>query len=786
MWGCESVGMNVRYAHTTDGLGKGSWQEVSEHVANVGQLAGEFAAPFGYKHWGHMLGVLHDAGKISEHFQNRLTGESTDSYDHAALGAEIVENWQPTRSTEAYARMLMQYPILGHHGGMPNGVKAGKRTPRVDRLKSWEQSGPESVSLLDEFDAYRRENQIYLPAFADLEDLLPLCDVASPEDVPYAIYAAVMTTKMLYSCLVDADYLDTESFVCPDMATARSERSTASIAQLSRMLDDHLAELRVNAPATPVNAARALVGADCVASAEGRQGIFTLTVPTGGGKTLASMAFALHHALKHGLRRVIMAIPYTSIVEQTAKTLRSVFGDENVLEHHSNYDFDALDERQRKSEMLATQNWDAPIIVTTNVQLLESFYSNRPGKSRKIHNVAKSVVIFDEAQSIPDPMLKPSLAVMEWLTRSCSTTVVLCTATQPVLESVWPFGSKAVEISSHQDEVRGAFGVRTKFQIDNELLPKDVAREMSGCHQALCIVGTKKKAFDIFQLLCEELGLSDGWEVRAPHEVGVFHLSTNMTPLHRMDVIADIRRRLNADEQCLVVSTQLIEAGVDVDFPVVYREIAGLDSLVQAAGRCNREGRREYGVVHVLDFEHDLDDQKATPRNWLETMKSQTRSLIRKYGCISEEQVPEFFLRRYRGGNLDAKGLVSEMSSSSLLFPDCFAGLNYEEWASSYKLIEDSTVPVFIPWGDGGRRLYAELRHVSEEKDPAVMASRLQRSSVGLPTNDFYEYVRLGVIDDVTYAPINVMELERDAYKVYDSETGVLRPESEVPSNLIS
>lgn len=775
------------YAHTKEGAEEDEWQPLEEHLLNVADRAASFAAAFGYGNWGRALGILHDAGKVSAAFQQRLHG-SGEQVDHSTPGAWEALSRYRSELGDANGRLLA-YALVGHHGGIPNGVR-GERTPLKSRL---DKEGINDIA--QEFEEYAASVGISIPGGDSLEPIpfekLALCgkrDIAMTR----GIFSTSVLDRMLFSCLVDADYLDTEHFVTPDVSAARDGIHRDAVATLSQKLDMHMESLQSSAAPSRVNSMRAMVLEDCRSAAKWAPGIYTLTVPTGGGKSLASLSFALHHAAANNMNRVIYAIPFTSIVEQNAQVFRLVLGDDNVLEHHSNYDFDAVDNDERRlAERLAVQNWDTPLVVTTNVQLLESLFSNKPSKCRKLHNIANSVIVLDEAQMLPDNLLKVSLAMLEELVADFNVTVVLCTATQPALEGLWPFGASPREIASHQDELLSVFRHRARFVIEGGLKEEELVGALASSQQVLCIVGTKKKARvlyeDVINRVCEE-------ELCEEDNLGIFHLSANMTPLHRSEILAEIRRRLSTGERCIVISTQLIEAGVDVDFPVVYREMAGIDSLIQAAGRCNREGRLPEGVVHVFEISDEVDlglSSKRLDGSWLGQMKDIARCVIDAHGkTLDPSMSKEFFENRYGAATekgLDVEGLYSAMTSESLLAGNSIFGtLNFEDYANKYRIIEDISAPVFVPWGEKGFELLSELQRACSQGIPAsAFASKLQRSSVGVAQWRLIELERSGIVDSKTYAPINVLSLEHDCRQTYSDAVGLLDPGEGAPMSLV-
>ena len=731
--------MTECYAHTGSDLDDAStWQTLSEHANEVARRAEAFAEKFGMGLWGRTLGLLHDAGKASAGFRKRLEGGKP--VDHSTAGAKI--------AVDRYGAggWFMAYALIGHHGGAPNGKvwsecsrsqSAFLRTPLKNRLES-------EIESYDAFFELMETGEIDLPDIVQLG--APMRPGRTFESTARKAFSVFVLEHFLYSSLVDSDYLDTERFMTPEASEAREARELANMEELLAKLESHMADLMEKAGDTPVNRARRSVYEDCLATAVQPSGLYTMTVPTGGGKTLSSMAFGLRHAVEQGMERVIVAIPYTSIVEQTAATLKAIFGAENVVEHHSNYDFHDLDDEEKAKQRLAIQNWDAPIVVTTNVQLFESLFSNKPGKSRKVHNMARSVVILDEAQTLPDELLKPSLAMLEELSAGYGSSIVLCTATQPALEGLWPFGAEPREIVQRRDSFDEAFGERVAYESLGTIEQADLVERIAAHHEVLCVVGTRGLARavydDVVARAAERGDLSD---VKRAFDEGYFHLSAFMIPAHRSAMLERIRKRLDRKERCVVVSTQLVEAGVDVDFPEVYRELAGLDSVVQAAGRCNREGRLP-GAGTVRVFELSINGERQKTETWLEKMKGIARDVIRENGGMVEEGlIPAFFKTRYDSECLDAKGIFQKTATRDLIF-DRFETMPFEQCALDYRIIEDDSVPVFVPWGAEGRALLKELL---ASKNPAGMAMCLQRFSVGVPIWSIEGYKQADAVEEL-------------------------------------
>ncbi|MHB9095642.1 MAG: CRISPR-associated helicase Cas3', partial [Eubacteriales bacterium] len=482
--------------------------------------------------------------------------------------------------------------------------------------------------------------------------------------------------------------------------------------------------------------------------------LFTLTVPTGGGKTLSSLSFALNHALRYGKERVIYVIPYTSIIEQNAAVFRDVLGGENVLEHHSNFAYPREGQAETEAEYaagmgekmkLSAENWDMPIIATTNVQFFESLFAARSSKCRKLHNIANSVIIIDEAQMIPTGFLKPCLNAVVELAANYNSTVVLCTATQPAIKKILPEGISPVEII---DDPAGLYMSFKRVQVSNigSVSDDELAERMKGNDQVLCIVNSKKHA----RLLYEKISGQ-----------GTFHLSTRMCPEHRTKVLETIKKRLKEGQACRVVSTQLIEAGVDIDFPVVYRSLAGIDSIAQSAGRCNREGLRQAGQVYVF-----WPEKHGMPRGWLSRTASLGGMIFERYeDPLGLEGVKEYFSSLYDvdAAELDKEGILPDIKEQEkqLRFP-------FRTIAEKFKLIDDNTSTVVIPWDQNCRNTLLEAGY---SQFPGAYARRLQRYGVGVYEKEFNELLEYGALEVVAE---RFYALREEAFmRHYSRETGL-------------
>lgn len=665
-------------------------QSIEAHLKGTGDLAETFAAEFGAAANGKLCGLAHDIGKYSDEFQLRLRGGK--KVDHATAGA--IECFKIKAAFEAVC-------VIGHHSGLPNvGHKDADTTESqtfFGRKLRAEQGG---------IPDYRKNwnGHIALPQ-----------DYFRPSGRGFA---TAFYIRMLYSCLVDADYIDTETFMNGGAGRGNYEPLSALCDKLTAYIS------KWNNPTREIDILRQKILNSCIEKASAPRGIFSLTVPTGGGKTVASMAFALTHAVANSMKRIIYVIPYTSIIEQNAKVFRDILGQENVVEHHSSVSYELsenADELEYRSA-LATENWDAPVIVTTAVQFFESLYANRSSKCRKLHNIANSVIIFDEAQMIPSNNLRPCVAAIAELVRAYNATAVLCTATQPAIDEMLLEYSKKESVVELCPDVDGMFEKfrRTSFEKEGRLTTDELVSRLESQQQVLCIVNTRKFAQEVYEALPSE---------------GRFHLSTLMCPVHRKQKLDEIRERLKSGKTCRVVSTSLIEAGVDVDFPRVFREMAGLDSILQAAGRCNREGKRsaESSIVTVFESENKVnkliavnrDAAEETVRDWTQP---NTTSTIERYFKAYRD-----FLR-----NDDKSGV---MTASEKGISGC--GLPFEWIAKEFKLIDQNTFTVYISVGEG-KELISRLREGERSRE---LYRKAGMYSVSIYENHFNALINAGAAE---------------------------------------
>ncbi|GAB0058317.1 hypothetical protein SIID45300_02665 [Candidatus Magnetaquicoccaceae bacterium FCR-1] len=643
----------------------------------------------------NLLGWWHDLGKGSRKFQDYLLSHLEDAHalewkgkvDHSTAGAQHAAKTIPGFGT------LLAFAIAGHHNGLPNWNGTGESVLKQRLQKAvepWEEAIPTKLLLA--------------PGFPRL--------ISLPPDK----FACAFFTRMLFSCLTDGDFLATEGFMNPDQSTAR-EKGFPGMASLAEHLDAHLSA-RFSAPHTPVQHHRAEILQACLQATGLEPGFFSLNVPTGGGKTLSALAFALHHAARHGLRRVICAIPFTSIIEQNAEVYREIFnplGEGIILEHHANLDHDDL---KVLSARLATENWDAPIIVTTNVQLFETLFAHRPSRCRKLHRIARSVIVLDEAQALPVSLLKPCLAALEELVQRYGCTVVLSTATQPALEqrANFPIGLTGVRPIIPDAQRLHAALKRVTVEMTGTLTLEELALQLAALERVLVIVNTRRHARELYETLARHTDASS-----------CFHLSALMTPAHRLTVLSEIRDRLHDPWQsCRVVATQLVEAGVDVDFPVVYRAMAGLDALAQAAGRCNREGTLpQPGIIRLFT----PAEPQFLPKNALGQAATTAREVLalpeHRAEGLSLAAIDHYFRLHYwqhgaeTGQGWDVEGVMACFEFGNRKEPFLF---QFREAAEKFRLIEESQEAVIIPWKDAKAQAVIDALRAMHHPHPGFLA----------------------------------------------------------------
>lgn len=634
-------------------------QSNEEHSNDVALLAKQFASEFGMGDWGYVLGLLHDKGKEKKEFQEYIqdvngipehTHWTQTGKAHAYVGAIFAKQLFPN------VYPMLSYPIMGHHTGLEDYCDFKRKinitiSPEVSPCNlNTHLSMPDSLNGLSEFD-----------------------------------YAAIV--RMLFSCLKDADILCTERFMDPQRSQLRVNR--ISVQELLGKLEIHLQELTEKSVDTEVNRIRKHIQDLCRQEAEGEKGFYGLTVPTGGGKTLSSLLWALLHAMKNHQKRIIIAIPFTSIIVQTAKILKEIFGEGNVLEHHCNFNVEDIidDNVEREKIALATENWDYPIVVTTNVRLFESMFSNKISDCRKLHNIVNSVIILDEVQTLPTEFLNPIINTLKLYKQFFGVSILFTTASQPILcgkHVSWGLSSfNGIDEKDWREIIPAEEKLYDKLRRveihvdDNCSTYDDIAKRMMEQKRVLCIVNSRKDAREIFS--------------RLPEEGLVIHLSRLMYPEHISSSIELIKVALKTNYPIIrVVSTQLVEAGVDIDFPVVFRQEAGLDSILQAAGRCNREGQNKMGHTYV--FKLPGQPTKGTLAKTISAYR--LFKLDRNcYDWLSTEAMNTYFYFLYKSAHFDEKGIYNECKYSRI--EKCLI-CNFKTIHGKFKMIADEGIGIVV------------------------------------------------------------------------------------------
>lgn len=684
----ETAPSNV-YAHSVEDRPFSEWETLEQHAKAVADRAAMFAAPFGGSQIASLLGLVHDLGKMKPRFQAKLQGVQNGE-PHSAEGARLLQTgFSP----------LLAACVAGHHSGLPDIAEMIQRLHVVP--------DPE------------------VPDWLTLPDTLTPFGPLTGEAMHFQIQFSI---RMLFSCLVDADEVETAAFYDAIDGRPINRKPATITVEHQRAFDAYIAGF--DGAAGPVNQLRAEILTYARAQAAQDSGLFTLTVPTGGGKTLTSLGFALDHALLHGMDRIIHVIPFTSIVEQTADVFSKVLGPDQVVEHHSTFDWDGVDDDEDLRRLRrVTRNWDAPVIVTTAVQFFESLFAARKKRCAKLHNLARAVIVIDEAQTMPRKLLRPCLAAITELARHYGATVVLSTATQPVLTKEAGLNvEEALEnVRELAPEPKRLYTALLRTQVSDAGLMDDdalVAR-ITAAPQVLAIVNNRRHARDLFDQVAS-----------LP---GACHLSTTMTSQHRRNVLAELRARLNDSLPVRLISTSLIEAGVDVDFPLVLRAAAGIDSIAQAAGRCNREGRlSKLGEVIVFT----PTSEGTAPPEEVRQMAEIGREILAAHGDdpLAEAAVSDYFralLWRQGCDALDAAevdpqgakkiGIMKEIAESGN-----YGHFRFAKIGDAFRMIDTAQAPVIVRGGRWG--ISDDLLHdLTYAKGTGGIARALQPYIVGLP-----------------------------------------------------
>lgn len=745
------------------------------HLNKVAYWTAKFAAkmfPLGHNrdtayHWGYLTGLWHDLGKFADEWQTYLaskadphsteaTGTASKKEDHSTAGAIHTHS---TSNAKAPFGDLTSYLIAGHHAGLANASYLFE-----DRLKK-------------EVNDWRLHAQ---SAGVPLTETLPPPPIARPEAGNDAV---AFMLRFVFSTLVDADFLATESFMSPGLRELRKPWPDDILPQMLDALETYCERRFQPAPNDPVNQARETVRQDCAQAAQLPSGFFSLTVPTGGGKTLSSLLFALRHAIANNQRRVIFVIPFTSIIKQNADVFREVFaplskklGRDIVLEHHSKFE----PSKETTENRLASENWDSPLIVTTNVQFFESLYANRTSRCRKLHRIARSVVISDEVQALPSALLHPIIRALRCLVHDLNASAVLCTATQPALEQRDDFkiGIPSKEITPIIQDEPALFRTLERVEshnlgpLDDDALINHIrTHSANGC---LLVLNTTNAA----QTLHEKL---------SPH-THALHLSARMCPRHVMLVLARAKRLRKQGKAVVLVSTQLIEAGVDISFPVVYRAECGLDSLAQAAGRCNRNGELKSPdgqatkgqVYHFQPTDHPIPDGLSDIKANAGITRSQIIPNFSATDLLAPEAIRSYFEHAIwqAGPKTDNWDKAHIVSGEACFNPkECTKNwaktYQFKTAAERFRLIDSPTHSLLIPWGTKGQKLAEEIRDLKKQNR---VPNRSHYRRAQQFTVQIYEHEWQAIQDNLSLHCDDAFAILDHHQNHYHAETGLKRP----------
>lgn len=723
-------------------------QSIHHHLEQVAAYCAENCCDFTEAQIGEVLGWLHDIGKYTEDFQRRVRNEPIHTQHAIAGAAECERLYQKTKN---YLYRLLSYCIAGHHAGLPDwGSESGFERELARKLKIQDE-------LIGDYSAWKTE--IEVPSLPN--SYLPF--QPSKYLAKHFGFAFQMYTRFLFSALVDADRTDAQGF--EEQNVVEAVKKHLSLAEMEAIYTEKTEAFRADAEETYINQIRDSILDDCYEAAKGEKGFYSLSVPTGGGKTRSSLGFALRHGVMHKMKRIIYSIPFTSIIEQNAEVYRELLGDDDVLEHHCNFEnpyrTDASEEEMLKHKrlLLAQENYESPLIVTTNVQFFESLFSNKPSRVRKLHNYANSVIILDEVQAIPNEYIKPCMYALTELVEHYGCTVVLCTATQPGFAEnrLLPEHVKVKEIISNKAKLFADLK-RTKGCFLGQKTVEEIGAQLREQKQVLCVVNTKRHALDLFAQL-------------DPEDEANFYLTTNMMPCHRVQVIEKIKQRLHDKLPCRVVSTQLIEAGVDVDFPVVYRSLTGIDSIIQAAGRCNREGKNPVAEVFVFEPE-----PAYACTGYLGMTAALAKGIIQRFpeDFLGEKAVHAYFVKLFdfSGDNVDSKNILKEDLQLNRNF-----AFDFQTIAENFRLIDSQGFPVVIlndetNWNGESKEVCKQLKKAEFAEGLGGILRELSKHCVNVRPNVLDKMKEAGVLKTVADEILVLTQLDW-----YREKTGLTMPE---------
>lgn len=734
------------FAHSTDDSTKSNWQLLKEHSLNVAKLSEKYAGNIPVKGVGpisEFLGLMHDSGKYARQFQKYISGESNERFNHASAGAIVSLNFLekkckspsiqnvPKDVLEKIFKFLVT-SIACHHTGLVNGSgdNCGHQTV-VEKLTT--------DYKCENIDDIQKELLSNINKDRLLESIISCIKEIKQNNISIG-FSLYYLQQYLFSILVDSDYSDTASFYGQKKSNEAEKDGSFSWSDVYGYIYSKISELNNDSEISQI---RQGILSKCIDKAEHSDSrIFSLRVPTGGGKTLSSLAFAAKYAERKGQSRFIYVAPYTSIIEQNAEVYRKFLGDYGnlLLEHHCSFDFSEIeDEKKREFMMRASETWDTRFIVTTAVQFFETLFSAKSSVSRKRHNIANSVIIIDEFQNIPVGILRPTLAVIEELSLNYNCAVVLATATMPPVCNSSDFYNGLTKVEDIIDDSLSLFESLKRVSARNrgEMQDDAVVKQILDRDQILVVVNTKEHANKLFKMILDK------------SKDSVFVLTTYMCPSHRKDVLNIIRQKLSIGDPCRVISTSLIEAGVDIDFPYVLREIAGLDSIAQAAGRCNREGKLPREDCFVDIFESS--EYKGIQPKEIKTNIESTKSIL---ACDSDDilsptNMKKYFTNLYKiKGDLDKKNILSDIEghSDSLLYP-------YLNISQNYKIVDTEVKTIYVSFNEEAYSLINQLKD-NDIHNIRQILRRLQKYSVQLTLKQYeslVNYHRIEFVNEIRF-----------------------------------
>lgn len=803
-------------AHVRTNNGSQEIQTIKEHIEHVAEISSKNANKMGLANAGELIGLLHDIGKYSQKFQKyigsatRIIDQDADDYvdagelkgtiDHSTAGAQFVwNNANDKKRQQQIAAQVLSLCIASHHSGLIDCITPdGKNNFSRRMCRNDEET--HLTEVLQNIENELLGKQKFLIDNVDtagsiIQLIKKIALTENSEKSERTVFQYGLLVRMLYSCLIDADRLDTADFENPKQAKVRQLGNYVGWNELIKRLELHLTEFDQKPEKNKIDDIRMSISEACLKRSTDKTGVYTLTVPTGGGKTLASLRFALHHARKHKLDRIIYVIPFTSIIDQNAQVVRAILEKKPteagriVMEHHSNL----MPEVQNWKNKVLTENWDAPIIYTTSVQLLETLFGGGTRSVRRMHQLANSIIIFDEIQTLPVKTVHLFCNAINYLTNHCHSSIVLCTATQPLLNKVDEYKGCIKFDSSNEimPDVIGLFADLKRVDVENRIKPQgwstneiaelslEQVKESGSC---LVVVNTKKNAQAIYETCSSKTDAS------------VYHLSTSMCPAHRIQKLNEIRAKLNPvkPEPIICISTQLIEAGVDVDFGSVIRFVAGLDSIAQAAGRCNRNGRRKIGKVFIVNPSDEAIDTLVDIKIGKEVTERVLREMINLDSDMPNELLSPKIIERYfqyyfynrademtfpvdegRDNLLNLLSInarsVGEYCRINGKQPDIYFRQSFKSAAEKFKAIDAPTQGIVVPYGDEGKKIIAELFSQFAIEKQFELLKRAQRYTVNVFPNVLRRLIEAKAIKEVP--EIGVLTLSDPRY--YHPEFGL-------------